>query len=415
MEGEGSSAFRSAYESACKACGVEVLEDAIAAVAAWSDPNSDPDAASASAISTSSSTSTSKSSTTSETSTRSLQLRGNTLERFNRRLENSDIQALAAGIKEAGVQVEALDLSWNDLDDSGAQAVVDLVLHGQLRSLNLAHNHFSGQGLQSLFEVLESGKTSLAELVLTANPLEPFGGRRIARLLPLDTCALEVLELGSTEQDMDSLVDLAAAMCRNTSVRVLNVDNPRLFSWDDELATHYGQMLARHPTLEDLSLGKCRLRCSGVQVMVDALLCSSQSRLRALRLRCNKVSIQGSEALASLLMANNVRLALLDLEANPVASGADALGDSLRHTDSLATLNLAHCSIQDDALCSLAKGLAVNASVAELRLWGNNFAQPAAQLFDTLCKGRLRHLDVTLDFMPSRHDESCEFHIARLT
>ncbi|GBG31895.1 NACHT, LRR and PYD domains-containing protein 1 [Hondaea fermentalgiana] len=327
-----------------------------------------------------------------------LALHGNSLKLFSNRIQNTDLQALAAAVKETGILVEELDLRFNQLTGQCAQALVDLVMFGQLQKLVLASNELCAQAIGPLAEVILSGKSSLTHLDLSHNPIGSAGGKALAPCLSSPDCTLLSLHLGSTEQDTDSLVALACALGQNSSLEILNLDNARVFSRDDEITSHIAHVLSQHPTLQDVSLGQQQIRCAGAAILSEALF--ENDRLRKLRLPGNQISIAGAESLAKLLLSPKCTIELLDLEANPVAKGTEALSDALAYTRTLRVLRLAHCSIVDSSLARLAKRLASNASITELTLWGNHFGPTSSTLFYELYHGRFKHCGVSIDIVP---------------
>jgi Ran GTPase-activating protein (RanGAP) involved in mRNA processing and transport len=351
-----------------------------------------------------------------------LELRGSQLGLFKRRLGNADVAALAAAVRESGLRVSWVDLSHNVVTDAGCDAVVELLLAGGVEGVDLGSNEIGPDGLESILAVVESGRCALRSLSLHHNPLGSAGGRGLARALARKSCALNALDIGSTEQDTDSLVALAKAMAGNAALERVNLDNPRLFSLDDEVTVHMTDVLVSASCrLRELSLGKHRIRCSGAAILAAALpRCRS---LRTLSLRGNEISVQGACALAKVLLAPESSLAELDLEGNRVQDeGALAIGASLEFASSaLTSLNLASNLIQDRGLAAVARGMAVNGSVQRLCLWGNSFGPRSSKLFYDLANGRWTHVPVQLDFWPhvppdcaEAKGEKGDIHIARI-
>ncbi|CAK9004793.1 Leucine-rich repeat-containing protein 34 [Durusdinium trenchii] len=384
-------AFEEAYVAACRLCSVEPLEAVVQAVAGEAREGKQ----------------SGESKGEGAPGPVSIVLNGNSLVLFKERLQNHDVQAVAAAVKETGQLIDTLDLSWNALNDHVASDLVEIVLHGQVRHLDLSNNDLSAKGISSLLEVVESGKTSLETLSVAHNPIGPAGGVEVAKLLASTNCNLLELNLGSTDQDTSSLISIASSLKRNNTLRVVNLDNPTLFSFDDETTVHLAEVLKDHPSLERVSLAKHRIRCSGATVLADAL--NRNAVLWELNLRCNEISISGAQALAKLILSDVSGLRDLNLEGNRVADdGAIALGDALCHSHNLAHLNLENNSIHDAGLVALARGLAVNSSIKSVRLWNNAFGQKSSRLFHSLHNGRFQHLGVDLDILPYIADHLTE-------
>lgn len=322
-----------------------------------------------------------------------LMLNGNALELFENRLQGSHVKALAEAVKSSKVQVPVLNLSHNDLDDSSVASIVDIIVHGKVQTLELRDNRIGLQGLEELLKTLASdGAVSVKHLGLSFNPLGNAGGMAIAKFL-LSNNTLAHLDIGSTEQETESLIALAEALCYNSTLQSICVDNPRVFSHDDETNTHFANMLVQNKRLEHLSLVSHRIRCSGAAILADAL--KLNKTLRTLNLAKNQISVQGARALARVILSPSIRLTTLDLTANRIADqGAAAIGGALEYNKHLQHLGLRGNTIRDAGLAAVAQGLSVNTALATLTLWGNDFGDTSAQLFYDLGNDSTVSLDV---------------------
>ena len=112
------------------------------------------------------------------------------------------------------------------------------------------------------------------------------------------------------------------------------------------------------------------------------------------KFRSNEIGIAGGEALAALLIksgsSGNACLTELNLASNRISDdGAFAFGAALKHPyTQLVKLDLTKNSMCDDGLMAMARGMEANQVLSQLKLWGNKFDQPSAELFHSLFEGK---------------------------
>merc|ERR1711865_1254286 len=176
------------------------------------------------------------------------------------------------------------------------------------------------------------------------------------------------------ELGTESVVALATVLKSNDTVQSLNIENPRLYSKQEESTIQFCKMLQVNSSLRELNLAKHQIRDYGARILAQHLL--DNTSLEVLNLRCNEIGIGGGESLAALL----------------IKSGGT--GNAC-----LAELNLA-------------SGMEQNQVLTQLRLWGNKFDQPSAQDFHALSEGRFKYLALDCDFKTYIVDG--EYHIAQV-
>lgn len=69
----------------------------------------------------------------------------------------------------------------------------------------------------------------------------------------------------------DVLVSLAAVL-RGSQLAVLDVQNPRISTLQEEHTVHLGRVMRKNPNVTELYLGKLRMRDEGARQLVDFLL-----------------------------------------------------------------------------------------------------------------------------------------------
>ena len=122
-------------------------------------------------------------------------------------------------------------------------------------------------------------------------------------------------------------------------------------------------------------------------------------------LRCCEIGQVGSIKLASLLIQGSMLTQLL-LGGNRAGDrGAEAFSVALTQSKHIRVLDLSNNGILDQGLSALAEGVSTNATLGELKLWGNSFGDGAASLFLQLFEGRFQYYELLTDFRPYTVDD----------
>ncbi|XP_051980584.1 ribonuclease inhibitor-like, partial [Xyrauchen texanus] len=109
-------------------------------------------------------------------------------------LTEQSCSALASVLSSNSSSLRELDLSNNDLQDSGVKLLSDALKspHCILEILRFADCRFTGKCCESLSSVLQSSK-SLRELDLSNNDLQDSGVNLLSDALKSPHCTLEIL------------------------------------------------------------------------------------------------------------------------------------------------------------------------------------------------------------------------------
>ncbi|XP_029923613.1 NACHT, LRR and PYD domains-containing protein 12-like, partial [Myripristis murdjan] len=268
------------------------------------------------------------------------------------KLSKRSCEALASVLSSQSSSLRELDLSNNDLQDSGVEMLfVELESpHCKLEALRLRYCGLSGSSCASLASALKSNP-HLTELDLSENDLLLDSGVELLSAgLESPNCRLKTLRLRHCSLTKSSCASLASALKSNSHLTELDLSE------------------------NDLLLD------SGVKLL-SAGLESPNCRLKTLRLSWCRLSKSSCAPLASALKSNP-HLTELDLSENDLQdSGVKLLSAGLESPNCrLKTLRLRDCSLTESSCASLASALKSNPHLTELDLSENQLEDSGVEL-----------------------------------
>ncbi|XP_071183907.1 NACHT, LRR and PYD domains-containing protein 12-like [Salvelinus alpinus] len=243
--------------------------------------------------------------------------------------------SLVSALESNPSHLRELDLSNNDLKDSGVK-LVSAVLghpHCKLETLRLSGCLVTEEGCASLVSALRSNPSHLRELDLSYNHPGDSGVRLLSAGLEDPDCRLEKLKLSGCGVTEEGCASLVSALESNPS------------------------------HLRELDLSNNDLKDSGVKLL-SAGLGSQHCKLETLRLTGCKLTDTSCKVLASVLSSNPSHLRELDLSNNDLKdSGVKLLSAGLGNPHcKLETLRVSGCLVTEEGCASLVSALRSNPS-----------------------------------------------------
>ncbi|KAI2644794.1 NACHT, LRR and PYD domains-containing protein 12 [Labeo rohita] len=294
-------------------------------------------------------------------------------------LTGKSCSALASVLSSDSSSLKVLDLSNNDLQDSGVKLLsVGLKENHKLEKLRLAECNVTEQGYKALALALRSNPSLLIELDLTGNDPGQSGVQQLNDLLQDPNCQLKTLRLLSPAADK---------ACQYVNGIV-------------------GKNIL---LLKELNLSECELGDTRVN-QIAAVLQDKHCKLKTLHLCDCGLTEESCSALATVLISNP-SLKELDMSNNNLQdSGVQKLQDGLEKRNcTLEKLGLSNCSITEEGYKALASALRSNPShLIELDLTGNDPGQSGVKVLSDLLQDPNCELK-TLRFLGPAADEACQY------
>ena len=286
-----------------------------------------------------------------------------------------------------------LDLSGNKLDGRACDLLAKVV--PSMSRLEVLLLHFNPIGRGGAVEVIKSlCGSGVKQLRLYDTGIGGPDCEALSELLQ-STHSLEWLYIDQNNLSSESVASIITGLSHNNSLTKLDISDSR-FSMGN--THHLSSLLREHSkcTLTSLVLQDCHISSEGAVELATALC--KNTTLKILRLSGNPIGehVEGVTAVATMLVENksltllelidchisgqgagelaaalckNSTLQYLNLDRNPIGvEGASSMSDMLQHNTSLTRLYMCDDSVGEEGVHQLMNSVKYNQTLRELRL-----------------------------------------------
>ncbi|XP_029977737.1 NACHT, LRR and PYD domains-containing protein 3-like isoform X5 [Sphaeramia orbicularis] len=301
--------------------------------------------------------------------------------------------SLVSALRSNPSHLRELDLSHNYPGDSAVKLLEDPCL--KLDTLRLVRCGLSERSCEPLFSVLSSQSSSLRHLDLSHNDLGDSGEKVLSAGLESPNCHLETLRLTDCGLSQRSCEPLSSVLSsQSSSLRHLDMSHNNL--GDSGVKVLSAGLESPNCHLETLRLSGCQITEEGCSSLVSALR-SNPSHLRELDLSHNYPGDSAVKLLEDPCLKLDtlrlVRCGLSERSCEPLSSVLSSQSSSLRHLD------MSHNDLKDSGVKVLSTGLeSPNCHLETLRLTDCGLSQRSCEPLSSVLSSQsssLRHLDMS--------------------
>nr|XP_055053338.1 uncharacterized protein LOC129438575 [Misgurnus anguillicaudatus] len=307
-----------------------------------------------------------------------------------------------------------LDLSYNNLGDSGVKLISDALkmFYCKLEILKLSSCNITDEGCVALSSALRSNPSHLRELNLSYNKIGDLG---IKLLNDNQHYELKTVELSSCNITDEGCVALSSALRSNPShLRHLNLSYNKIGDSGINLLNDN-----QHYELKTVDCGDRIVQIHFSRSIMDQTQTSTDGDFSSgCRSSSCNITDEGCDALTSALTSNPSHLIEIILTENKIGdSGVKLISDVLKNPDcKLKILKLSYCNITDEGCDALTSALTSNPSyLTKLILTGNKIGDSGVKLISDVLKNPDCKLKILELCECNITDEGCDALTSALT
>ena len=227
-------------------------------------------------------------------------------------------------------ELKSLNLAYNQITDEGVEHLYTALTHTncKLNSLNLGDNNITDEGVKLLSTALTHTNCKLKSLDLGDNNITDEGVKLLSSALTHTNCKLNSLDLGDNNITDEGVKHLSAALTHtNCKLNGLNLYNNNI---SDEGVKNFSTALTHtNCKLKSLDLMDNNITDKGVKLLSTALT-HTNCKLNRLDLWNNNITDEGVKLLSTALTHTNCKLNSLRLEYNQITEKGRNLLKSLK-------------------------------------------------------------------------------------
>ncbi|XP_072553440.1 NACHT, LRR and PYD domains-containing protein 12-like [Salminus brasiliensis] len=197
--------------------------------------------------------------------------------------------------------LKTLDLSDNDLQDSGVKQIANDLNRCKLQKLRLSNCGLTEKGFSALASALRSNPTCLTELDVSKNFPGNAAMWELLSALLKPTCSLRTLCVDNCGLGSETCNSLSATLCQKSSLRELSLSNNEI--GDKGVRALFTGLQSGLSSLETLRLSNCSLTEGSCEILASVLTSNTTSLLE-LDLSRNSLGQYGPTVLCSVSTIN---------------------------------------------------------------------------------------------------------------